>query len=181
MKRKPAAGFTLIEALVVISITAILVAIGVPSFRNFVAGRAVTAQVNELAVTLRLARTEAIKRGTLVTVCRSEDPEGDTPTCSGDGDWSSGWIAFVDRATRGQFDEGDMIIRVQSAFDNSGGITRAGGAVISYWPSGVARAAAGNFMFRPRLDAGDANFETLSRRMCTSMVGATRLAEGGAC
>jgi type IV fimbrial biogenesis protein FimT len=45
-----------------------------------------------------LARTEAIKRGYRVNLCKSAD----AATCTDDGDWSQGWILHVDAAAEGQ-------------------------------------------------------------------------------
>ncbi|PPE67169.1 GspH/FimT family pseudopilin [Caldimonas caldifontis] len=181
MRPTPSSGFTLIEALVVIALAAILVAVGVPSFRSFTANRAVSAHVSDLASALRLARTEAIKRGIPVTVCRTGDANAAQPTCSNGGDWSSGWLVFVDRETRGQVDDGDVVIRVQQGYGNSGGITRAGSAFLTFLPSGIAPGVAGSFLLRPNIPEGDPNYERLSKMMCTNFTGATRLAEGLVC
>ena len=61
-------GFTLIEMLVVMTVLAIMLAVGVPSFRNFVAGQKVKTASYDLMTALVLARSEAIKRNTDVTV-----------------------------------------------------------------------------------------------------------------
>ncbi|MCM5679656.1 GspH/FimT family pseudopilin [Schlegelella sp. S2-27] len=181
MKSKPSAGFTLIEALVVISITAILVAIGVPSFQSFVAGRAVIGQVSEVASALRLARAEAIKRGAPVTVCRTEDPQAETPACAADGDWATGWVVFVDRGATGVVDDTDVVVQVHDAVVNSGGITRVGTTAITFLASGVAVGAAGSFMFRPTVPEGTDDYTRLSRLVCVNFVGSTRMADGEVC
>lgn len=176
-------GFTLIEALVVIALTAILVAYGVPSFRTFNAGRAVTAHVAELSGTLRLARAEAIKRGAPVTVCQTADPNAAEPQCANGADWSSGWLIFVDRGTQGAFDPGDVLVQAQNAVPNSGGIRRiSGSAFITFLPTGVAQAAVdGRFCVRPPLPTGDADFVRLTRTVVVNSTGSTRLADGTGC
>jgi type IV fimbrial biogenesis protein FimT len=182
MRHTSSSGFTLIEAMVVISLTAILVAIGVPSFRTFTATRAVTAHVSELAGAIRLARAEAIKRGTNVTICRTADPNADPPVCS-NGDWATGWVVFVDRGTVGAFDAGtDLVIQVQNALGNSGGIAHAGlQPQIRFRANGMAPGSNANFQFRPPLDPGDDNYERLSRLMCLSVTGSTRISTTGNC
>ncbi|MCS7100201.1 MAG: GspH/FimT family pseudopilin, partial [Burkholderiaceae bacterium] len=90
-------GFTLIEALVVIAIAAILLAVGVPGFSAFIERNRVAAEVNELITDLALARSEALTRRGRVIVCRSAQPTAADATCAAaSGDWTSGWIVFAD-------------------------------------------------------------------------------------
>jgi type IV fimbrial biogenesis protein FimT len=72
-------GFTLIELMLVTVIAAVMLGIGIPSFREFTASQAVKNTSFDLAAALLLARSEAIKRNTPVTI-----------TMSG-ADWSGGW------------------------------------------------------------------------------------------
>lgn len=172
-------GFTLLEALIVVVILVILLMMGVPTFRDFAASRAVSAHVSDLSGALRLARTEAIKRGVPVTLCRSDDPIASSPACAAGTDWSTGWILFVDRGTAGTIDTGDFIIRIQESYANSGGITRTGGgALMTFQPTGIAPAAQSNFLFRPRVPSDSDSYAPLSRRMCMTNTGATRVLEG---
>ena len=69
MNRK--AGFTLIELIITVALAAIIVTIGIPSFRTAILNNSRTAQVNEFVGVLNLARSEAAKRGLRVTICRS--------------------------------------------------------------------------------------------------------------
>lgn len=108
--------------MVVVSITAILLAVGVPQFQHYAARKAVDSQIQALASAVRLTRAEAISRGRTVTLCRSITAENEAPTCAGDGDWSSGWIIFEDGGARSVVEAADTVIRVQPAFTNSGGI-----------------------------------------------------------
>lgn len=104
-------GFTLIELLVVISITAILVAIAVPSFQATIAGARSSDAANSLVAAFDLARSEAARRGGNVTVCRSLNPDADSPDCSGAGDWSTGWFVFSDNAAPfGVRDAADLVL-----------------------------------------------------------------------
>ena len=45
-----------------------------------------------MVTAFNLARMEAIRRGTPVSVCASADQA----SCSGANDWASGWIVFTD-------------------------------------------------------------------------------------
>lgn len=185
MKKRTARGVTLLELVITISIVSILLAVGVPSFRDFMVSRAVSSHVSALAGSIRLARSEAIKRSAPVALCRTDDPMAGNPACNnGDGgDWSTGWIMFVDRDADGTIDDGEFVIQIQQAYDNSGGIVRSGGAnTILFQPSGISTNAQGNFLFRPKLDSSYSSYASLSNRMCVSSSGTTRLIHGdGAC
>jgi type IV fimbrial biogenesis protein FimT len=82
-------GFTLIELMVTLSITAILLGVGLPSFSEFIRSQAVKTASFDIHSTLVFARSEAIKRNADVTV---------TPVSE---DWTKGWAvtAEVDGAT----------------------------------------------------------------------------------
>lgn len=94
-------GFTLIELMVVIALVAILSAIVIPGLSSFVQDGRVSANVNEFISSITFARTEAVKRGRLVTMCRSSNADaGDASTCLAAGDdWASGWIVYEENTT----------------------------------------------------------------------------------
>lgn len=76
-------GFTLIELMLVIIVMAILVGIGAPSFRDLVLSTRIKNAASDIYGALVLARSEAIKRGTNVTI---------TPVSSS---WINGWAVAV--------------------------------------------------------------------------------------
>ena len=97
-------GFTLVELLVVMAISAILIAAAVPSFQSLIASSRASSASGSLLSNLEYARSEAIRRNQNVTVCRTADanaPENllscsDTAAAGFDGnDWASGWIVFA--------------------------------------------------------------------------------------
>jgi type IV fimbrial biogenesis protein FimT len=94
-------GFTLIEVMVVVLLIAILSAIVIPGLSSFVQDGRVSANANEFISAITLARTEAVKRGRLVTMCRSANAdEGAASTCLASGDdWASGWIVYEENTT----------------------------------------------------------------------------------
>ena len=171
-------GFTLIEAMVVVSITGMLLAIGLPELANFSARRAVSAQANSLASALRLARAESVKRGLPVTVCPSLAPEAPAPACSGGpGDWARGWIVFSDAGVIGSLENGDRIVQVQPPFTNSGGITSAsagGGVAVTFFPTGIAIGGQRDFSVMAKSGAVTETVEFLSVRLCTDPTGGAR-------
>ncbi|TNF61933.1 MAG: prepilin-type N-terminal cleavage/methylation domain-containing protein, partial [Burkholderiales bacterium] len=72
-------GFTLIELMVTITVLAVLLGVGVPSFQATIQGNRITTAANDLVAALQYARSEAVRRGVNVTVCSSNDQS----TCSG--------------------------------------------------------------------------------------------------
>jgi type IV fimbrial biogenesis protein FimT len=158
-------GFTLVEAMVVMAIIAILMAVAVPTFRDFTASRAVSAQISDFAGSLRLARTEAIKRGRAVVICRTADAQAEEPTCAAGTDWKSGWLIM----------QGDNLIRLQSSYSNSGGIVSDGIDSITFRPTGIAPAAGqSKFTFRPPLATSSTSYESITKHLCLSVTGVAR-------
>jgi type IV fimbrial biogenesis protein FimT len=78
-----ASGFTLIELMVTLAISAILLGVGVPSFVGFIRGQAVKTASFDINSMLIFARSEAIKRNGDVVV---------TPTST---NWANGWTTTV--------------------------------------------------------------------------------------
>jgi type IV fimbrial biogenesis protein FimT len=107
------AGFTLIELLTVITVVAVLFAIGMPSYRYVTNANRISGEVNALLGDMQYARSEAIKEGQTVTVCSSTN----ATTCSNQTSWRNGWIVFTDVNGNGAVDAlNDTILRVQPAF-----------------------------------------------------------------
>ncbi len=149
--------------MIVIVILGIVVAFAMPSFRKYVAAQAVRAQIGDLVGAIRLSRTEAIKRNRPVTLCRTTDPNAAAPTCAGSGNWADGWLMLA----------GSEVIRVQQAYNNSGGIEPFGIASLEFLPNGVVLGATGSFRFRPDLPTQDSAYEELSKRLCVAASGVT--------
>lgn len=92
MERKVTAGFTLIELIAMVAVMAILLAVGVPSFTSAVKNSRTSGQYNDMVAALYLARSEAVKSASMVTVCaRASDTQCGT-------DWNQGWIVYLDEA-----------------------------------------------------------------------------------
>jgi type IV fimbrial biogenesis protein FimT len=112
--KSPEHGVTLIELMVVLAISAILLAVGVPMFSTFVDRNRVATEVNELIADLALTRSEALARRGRVGMCASTNPTASGATCAA-GAWGSGWIVYVDNgSTVGTRDAGEEIIRVHT-------------------------------------------------------------------
>ncbi len=88
-----ARGFSLLELLTVTAVVAVAMVVGTPLFRTLLLDARMTAAVNALVHTTHLARVAAQTDLSDVVICRSET----AVQCAAPGNWSSGWIAFVNR------------------------------------------------------------------------------------
>ena len=104
-------GFTIVELMIVIALLAVMVSVGVPAFLNFTQTNTVAATANRFMSSLALAKSEAIKRNTNITVCRFVQTGATTFTCTNDGLWEQGWGVWVDQNTNGVIDNTEWIKR----------------------------------------------------------------------
>ena len=113
------AGVTLVELLVVVVLAAILMSIGVPSYRYVTTSNRMATEIDSLLGDLQYARSESIREGQFVTVCVAQSTS--TPTCaaSGTATWQNGWIIFADVNNDGTIDSGDPVLRIQNPYSSS--------------------------------------------------------------
>lgn len=101
-------GFTVIEMMITIAVLAVILTVAVPSFGRFVEQQKLTATANHLVTHLQFARSQAIRRNTLVAAC----PSDDGLTCTGRNRWENGWIVYLDPEGTGQPAEPEDVLRV---------------------------------------------------------------------
>ncbi|MFM2322516.1 MAG: type 4 pili biosis protein [Pseudomonadota bacterium] len=82
-------GFSLIELLFTIALLGILLGLAFPVYRHLIAELRLFILTERIKMTIHYARSEAIRRQSLVTICKSKDRK----TCSGR--WQDGWIVFL--------------------------------------------------------------------------------------
>ena len=75
-------GFTLIELLVTITVAAILLAVAIPSFRDFIAGQKIKTASYDIMSAMTYVRSEAIKRNDPVVLKQKT------------GGWVKGWEIY---------------------------------------------------------------------------------------
>jgi len=139
------AGFTLIELMIVIVVVAIFVTLGVPNFQNLISDNRLSTQANRLVSSLQLARSEALKLRTPVTVCRSTNGTACETTS---GNWEPGWLVFVDGGVLGTVDGTDNIIKTVGQLAAGNTLRGSGSGVnlfISYEPTGLQNTGSGEF------------------------------------
>ncbi len=122
-KRGRERGVTLVELMVVIAIAAILATIGVPSMLTFIQNNRLVSQANILLGSLNEARSHAVARARPVTVCGSADGGA----CNGN--WSAGWMSFVDTDGNGARAAGEEVRAFVSGVPDGVAIRLAGEVV----------------------------------------------------
>ncbi len=135
-------AFSLIELLVVLTISGILVGIGIPGFQNFIKNGRLTAQINETIGLLNFSRSEAIKNQNFtITLCASPNYYEASPSCAGN-EWHKGWILFSNSTVDTTIDGNDRLIKVGAKLSGNNTLITSGFAnagVVQFdnngWPS----------------------------------------------
>lgn len=148
-------GVTLIELLVAMAIMAILVTTAVPSFTDALRNARMRTATNGLAIALRIARGEALKRGAPVAACMSDD----LATCNGG---SRGYIVFVDNGTMFVIDGADELLHVYERSESEPEVAAAPDHRVQFRPTGRATSAP-TFVFCDGRGATSAHSVRLSR------------------
>ena len=92
-------GYTLFELMIGLTMVGILVGIAAPSFNNWGRQTRVVTTQNDFVTALNYARSEAVRRGRLVSVCSTTNFTACDSTA---GAFASGWLAFTDAVGSGQ-------------------------------------------------------------------------------
>jgi type IV fimbrial biogenesis protein FimT len=146
-------GYTFIEFFIVIVFITILLGLAIPAYHKLVLHNRVIAQINQLTTAINLARSEAIKRHSTVTLCKTKDAQ----TCGGE--WRDGWLVFVDKKAEGKVNPGDLILRVYGALPVGDQLnwqaTLHKESYLQFIADGSTRGQAGSFVYCP--SASDRN------------------------
>lgn len=136
-------GFTLYELLMALLIVGVVLSFGLPSLRGVAANSRITAAANDLHAAFQLARSEAVRAKSNVTICASADPFGAASDC--DGAWDQGYIMFLDNdgdLARNGADE--TVLRAHGPIDTVLTLAVANNATyFSYGPNGLGRGDVG--------------------------------------
>lgn len=127
-------GFSLIELLVALCITAMLTLVAIPSFVDLMQRYSLRSAAWELFHSINSARATAIDRNTTISLWNL------------DGRWDTGAEMFVDTNSNGSREQSEDILLVLGAKAN---LEITGNhwvsSYISYYPDGTARSASGAF------------------------------------
>lgn len=162
-------GFTLLELMITIAILSILIAVATPSFTSMVLSNSVSSDQDRIFTLLISARSEAIKRGGVVSVCKSSDL--DVCSDSAGTAWGDGVIVFFDVDGDGEVEtaDGDKILKVNEALDNNISLAFSAGDYLAFNSLGRAEVNNGTFTFSH--SGGDAAY---NRKITISFTGRVR-------
>ena len=94
MKKRLQTGFTLYELLITFLVVGVILALGVPNLAEFTRNSRMTSTANDLHAAFQLARSEAARAKTNITICASANALDAGANCGGT--WDQGYIVFVD-------------------------------------------------------------------------------------
>lgn len=135
---KTTLGFTIPELMTALAVTGLALALAVPSMDNIIANQQRASSVNLLVSSLHLARSAAMTRNEVITLCTSSTGKQCTDT-----PWAAGWIVVSEQA-RQQAAEADGILAAEPALADSITVESAAfGRMISYRPNGQTMTAQG--------------------------------------
>jgi type IV fimbrial biogenesis protein FimT len=85
-------GFSLVEAMIVLAVAALVLLLGVPAFAAAMERNRTALALHLLMADMAMARSTAVVRGQQVVVCPRSVPD----RCDTTSDWSGGWLVFLD-------------------------------------------------------------------------------------
>jgi type IV fimbrial biogenesis protein FimT len=141
--RKGGTGFTILEMLLVLAISAVLLITGIPALRDYGARQRMSAAIHLLHSHLVLARNEAIRFNAQVVACPGK-PDGG---CQDDSDWSEGWIVFADLNSDRQYQPLESMLRVEPGLDQLVIHSSTGRNTLRFYPNGSAPGSNGSITF----------------------------------
>jgi type IV fimbrial biogenesis protein FimT len=157
--RRRGRGFTLIEMMIVLVIVAVVLVLVPPGMAQLSLSTNLKSYANEMLSSVYLARSEAIKRNSPVSLCVSTDGA----TCAGAGDWEQGWIVVAADGT---------VIKSQQAITSgyrmTGSATSPGDHTMVFQPSGAASTSSDITICRQAPEVG--NSERVVRVSATGRV-----------
>lgn len=114
---KRQAGVTLPELVIALALGAILMSIGIPSYRYITCSSRISSEVNSLLGDLQWARSEAVREGETVTVCPADASR--TQCVAHSNAWQNGWIIFSDINNNATVANANAVLRVSPAFGST--------------------------------------------------------------
>lgn len=118
--------------MVVLTIAAVLVTLAVPSLTRAIQINTMASSVNTFLADMRYTRSESIRRGGGVIMCRSSNPEAVNAACNSDTatGWETGWIVFHDLDNSGTRASAEPVLRVYAPISTVNTILAAGAASV---------------------------------------------------
>ena len=165
-------GFTLIELIVTLAVAAIVLSVGIPSFRGVIMDNRLVTQSNQFVTAVKMARSAAVRYQRPATVCSSANFDAAVPTCSANNDWSDGWIVWVDK-DRDALTDANEIISVFGPINNASTLSSATTSSFTYDARGFAMTGGGD------LTMCDSRTSEMGRLIKVNSVGRTNVSRQG--
>ena len=147
MPMRTARGFTLIELMVTVGVLAILAAIAAPAMGDFIRRGNVTAQTNELIGTFRFARSTAVTRSVIVSVCPSTNATTTSPSCASSNVFNTGWLVYTAKASNTAYDAAKgEVLRAETDLPNVSIQAPTGTSIVSFDGRGSSMSGATTFL-----------------------------------
>jgi len=112
-------GFSLIELMVAITVFAILTALAVPSLSDFMKRNTVSTQTTDFLAAIRFARSTAVTRGTMVSMCPSTTSSNTAPECASTNTFNTGWLIYTTTKAGDAYKTTDELLRVAQDVPNA--------------------------------------------------------------
>ena len=172
----PESGLSLIEMMIVLVVVASSLSIGTPLMQNLVHGNRLRAESSRFLGAINLARSEAVMRNQVVSICPSEMAQTGKAECSGT--YEAGWIVFSNQDKDKVVDAGtDEVLQIFEGLPqgyrmkNRSG-TKSAFTLINYLPDGTSHSN------RTLLFCPPQQVQVPSLSIVINIVGRARLAGG---
>jgi len=143
MEKRRQRGFTLYELMITLLVIGVILTFGIPNFTEFTQNSRLTSTANDLLSSFQLARSEAARAKTNITICASNNSLDANASCGGT--FNDGWIIFID--TNGDLNRagaGENVLRAHPAVASGVTVTTNGGAgYFSFAGTGLGRGNVG--------------------------------------
>jgi type IV fimbrial biogenesis protein FimT len=143
MKVSTQNGFTLYELMITLLIVGVVLTLGMPNLTTFTQNSRITTTANDLHAAFQVARSEAARSKSNVTICASDNSMTAAADCQGS--WEDGFIVFLDlNGDIARAGLGESILRAHPAIADGVSLATANNAdYFSYASTGLGRGNVG--------------------------------------
>ena len=143
MRKRFQSGFTLYELLITVLIVGVVLTLGIPNMTEFTRNSRITTTANDLHAAFLVARSEAARGKTNITICASDNSMAAGASCQGT--WEDGFMVFIDNnGDRARAGIGENVLRAHPAIAEGVSLAVANDAAFfTYTSTGLGSGVAG--------------------------------------